>query len=91
MNENDYTEQYRGIIMLRKGRADDDDVWFATVGNHLVSNGVYKTKEELTESLENLNLETVCKIILGVVGRIIELSPKTENNESKHRKEHTRG
>ena len=78
MNEKDYTEQYRGIIMLRKGRVKDEDVWFATVGNQLVSNGVYKTKEELIESLESLNLETVCKIILGAVGRVIELSTKNE-------------
>ena len=78
MNENDYTEQYRGIIMLRKGREKDEDVWFATVGNQLVSDGAYKTKEKLIESLENLNLETVCKIILGAVGRVIELSTKNE-------------
>ena len=74
MNEKDYTEQYRGIIMLRKGKQDDEDIWFATVGNQPVSNGVYNTKEKLIESLENLNLETVCKIILGAVGRVIELS-----------------
>ena len=78
MKEENYTEQYRGIIILRKGRTDDEDVWFATVGNHLVSDGMYKTKEELIESLENLNLETVCKIILGVVGRMMELSTKNE-------------
>ena len=78
MKEENYTEQYKGLIMLRKGRTDDEDVWFATVGNHLVSDGVYKTKEELIESLENLNLETVCKIILGAVGRVIELSTKNE-------------
>ena len=78
MNENDYTEQYRGIIMLRKGKEKDEDVWFATVGNQLVSDGAYKTEEELIESLENLNLETVCKIILGAVGRVIELSTKNE-------------
>ena len=78
MNEENYTEQYRGIIMLRKGRTDDEDVWFATVGNQLVSDGMYKTKEELIECLENLSLETVCKIILGAVGRVIELSTKNE-------------
>lgn len=76
--EQEYTEQYRGIIMLRKGRANDEDIWFATVGNHLVSDGAYKTKEKLIESLENLNLETVCKIILGAIGRVIELSAKNE-------------
>ena len=78
MNEKDYTEQYRGIIMLRKGREKDEDVWFATVGRQIVSDGVYKTKKELIESLENLNLETICKIISGAIGRVIELSTNNE-------------
>lgn len=78
MKEENYTEQYQGLIMLRKGKEKDEDIWFATVGNQLVSDGAYKTKEKLIESLENLNLETVCKIILGVVGRVIELSTKNE-------------
>ena len=72
MNEENYTEQYKGIIILRKGKVKDEDVWFATVGKQLVSNGVYKTKEELIESLENLNLETICKIITGAFARAIE-------------------
>lgn len=71
MKEENYTEQYKGIIMLRKGLTDDEDVWFATVGKQLVSDGTYKTKEELIESLENLNLETVCKIVLGAFERAI--------------------
>ena len=79
MNEKNYTEQYRGIIMLRKGRENDEDIWFATVGNQLASDGAYKTKEELIESLEKLNLETICKIISGAIGRVIELS--TNNKE----------
>jgi hypothetical protein len=78
MNENDYTEQYKGIIMLRKGREKDEDVWFATVGRQIVSDGVYKTKKELIESLESLNLETICKIISGAIGRVIELSTNNE-------------
>ena len=81
MKEENYTEQYRGLIMLRKGRKDDEDVWFATVGNHLVSDGIYATKEELTRSLENLNLETVCRIILGAVGRAIEVSTNKNNGK----------
>lgn len=76
MKEENCTEQYKGIIILRKARVKDEEVWFATVGNQLVSNGVYKTKKELTESLENLSLETICKIIAGAFGRAIEL--KTE-------------
>lgn len=78
MKEKNYTEQYKGIIMLRKARVKDEDVWFATVGNQLVSDGVYKNKEELTKSLEKLNLETICKIIAGAFGRAIELSTKNK-------------
>ena len=78
MKEENYTEQYGGIIMLRKGRLNDEDVWFATVGHQLVSEGTYKTKEELIKKLEDLKLETVCKIISGVFGRVIELSSNIE-------------
>lgn len=76
MKEENYTEQYKGIIMLRKGRIDDEDIWFATVGNQLVSDGIFKTKEELVKNVEDLNLERVCKIIAGAFGRAIELSTK---------------
>ena len=79
MNEENYTEQYKGIIVLRKGRMGDEEIWFATVGNQMISNGVYKTKKELIESLEDLKLETVCKMILGAFGRILDLT--NENKE----------
>ena len=72
MNEENCTEQYKGIIMLRKARMEDEDVWFATVGKQLISDGVYETKEELIRSLENLNLETICKMIAGAFERAIE-------------------
>ena len=78
MKEKNYTEQYKGIIMLRKAKAKDEDVWFATVGNQLISKGAYKTKEELTKSLENLNLETICKIIAGAFARAIEFKNAIE-------------
>lgn len=74
MNEKDYTEQYKGIIILRKGRLNDEDVWFGTVGNQLVSDAAFKTKEELIDNLENLSLERVCKMIAGAFGRAVELT-----------------
>lgn len=78
MKEENYTEQYKGIIMLRKGQADGEEIWFATVGNQIVSDGAYKTKKELVENLENVDLERVCKMILGAFGRAIELSTKNK-------------
>lgn len=76
MKKENYTEQYKGIIMLRKGKSNDTEVWFATVGHQVVSDGAFKTKEELIENLENLSLERICKMILGAFGRAVELSTK---------------
>lgn len=74
MKKENCTEQYKGIIMLRKGMINNEDVWFATVGKQLVSDGAFKTKEELINNLEDLNLERVCKMIAGVFGRVVELA-----------------
>lgn len=71
--EKDYTEQYKGIIMLRKGKLEENEVWFATVGTMLVSDGTFKTKEELINNIENLTLDRVCKIMVGVANRILKL------------------
>ena len=68
----DYTEQYVGIIMLRKGRIKDDDVWFGTVGKQLVSDGAFGTKEELIDNLNNITLSRICRIVAGAFGRAIE-------------------
>lgn len=74
MKEENCTEQYKGIIILRKGKISDEDIWYATVGKQLVSDGGFKTKKELINNLEDLNLERVCKIIAGVFGRVVELA-----------------
>ena len=69
--EQAYTEQYAGIIMLRKGKYQDKDVWFGTIGNQLVSDGVFETKEKLIENLSNITLERICKMIAGAFERAI--------------------
>lgn len=69
----DYTEQYAGIIMLRKGKVEENEVWFGTVGNQLVSDGFFGTKEELLDNLSSVNLQRVCKIVAGAFGRAIDL------------------
>ena len=69
--EKEYTEALHGVIMLRKGRLEDRDVWFGTVGNQLVSDGVYETKRELIKNLENVTLEKICRIVAGAFERAI--------------------
>ena len=67
----DYTEQYNGIIMLRKGQIEDYDVWFGTVGNQLVSDGSFGSKEELIDNLNNITLNRICRIVAGAFERAI--------------------
>lgn len=73
----DYTEQYAGIIMLRKGRLEDYDVWFGTVGNQLVSDGTFRTKEELIDNLNNITLNKICKIVAGAFERAMTYKKET--------------
>lgn len=70
-NQN-YTEQYTGIIMLRKGKIEDHEVWFGTVGNQLVSDGAFGSKEELIDNLNNITLNRVCRIVAGAFERAIK-------------------
>ena len=77
--EQNYTEYYNGIIMLRKGILEDKEMWFGTVGNQLVSDGAFESKEKLVENLNNITIERICKIVAGAFARAIELS--TENKK----------
>lgn len=74
--EQNYTEYYNGIIMLRKGMLEEKEIWFGTVGNQLVSDGTYESKEELIDNLNNITIERICKIVAGAFARAIELSTK---------------
>ena len=51
-NNNDYTELYKGITRLVKTREHDKDVWFAVIGNMIVSRGTFNTKEDCVKELE---------------------------------------
>lgn len=81
MKEENCTEQYKGVIILRKGQIEEKEVWFGTVGNQLVSDGAFETKEELINNLEELTLDRVCKIIAGAFGRAIELSSSNKTGK----------
>lgn len=76
-----YTETLHGVIMLRKGKLEDKEVWFGTVGNQLVSDGAFENKEELINNLEELTLDRVCKLIAGAFSRAIELNNNKENKQ----------
>lgn len=75
--EQECTEALHGVIMMRKGKLEEQDVWFGTVGNQLVSDGAYNTKKELIENLENVTLERICKIVAGAFERAITYKKET--------------
>ena len=69
--EKEFTEALHGVIMLRKGKLEEREVWFGTVGNQLVSDGTFETKKELIKNLENVTLDKICKIVAGAFERAI--------------------
>lgn len=76
-DEQEYTEALHGVIMLRKGKLEEREVWFGTVGNQLVSDGAFESKKELIENLENVTLERICKIVAGAFERAITYKKET--------------
>lgn len=65
-NSNDCNEIYKGITRVIKTREKDEDVWFAVIGNTIVSRGTFKTKEECINDLEKTDYEQICKIALAI-------------------------
>lgn len=65
-NNNEYNEIYKGITRIIKTKEHDEDVWFAVIGNTIVSRGTFKTKEECLKDLETPDYEQICKIALAI-------------------------
>lgn len=61
-----FNEIYKGITRIVKTKENDEDVWFAVIGNTIVSRGTFKSKEECINDLELLDYEQICKIALAI-------------------------
>ena len=75
-NENDFNEIYKGITRIIKTKEKDEDVWFAVIGNTIVSRGTFKTKEECSKDLEKTDYEQICKIALAITTALKNYQPK---------------
>ena len=75
-NNNDYNEVYKGITRIIKTKEKDEDVWFAVIGNMIISRGTFKTKEECIKDLEKTDYEQTCKIALAIVTALKDYQPK---------------
>ena len=75
-NNNDFIEVYKGITRIVKTKEHDVDVWFAVIGNTIVSRGTFKTKEDCVKDLEKTDYEQICKIALAVTTALKDYKPK---------------
>ena len=46
-NNNEFNEIYKGITRTVKTKEHDEDVWFAVIGNMIISRGTFKKKRRL--------------------------------------------
>lgn len=75
-NKIDFNEIYKGITRVIKTKEHDEDVWFAVIGNTIVSRGTFKTKEDCIKDLEKLDYEQICKITIAVTTALKDYKPK---------------
>lgn len=73
---NDYNETYKGITRIIRTKKQDKEVWFAVIGNTIISRGVFETKEECIKDLETNDYEQNCKIALAVATALKDYKPK---------------
>ena len=76
---NDFNEIYKGITRIVKTKEHDEDVWFAVIGNTIISRKTFKAKEECINDLETPDYEQICKIALAVTTALKDYKPKKVN------------
>lgn len=75
-NNTEYTDIYKGITRIVKTREHDEDVWFAVIGDMIVSRGTFKTKEDCIKDLETPDYEQNCKIALAIAKALKDYRPE---------------
>lgn len=73
---NEFNETYKGITRIVKTKEHDVDVWFAVIGNTIVSRETFRTKEEVIKDLEETDYEQICKIALAIATALKDYQPK---------------
>lgn len=72
---------YKQIFTLRKG-GENGEKYFYTIGNVVLSSKLHDTEREAIEELENINLESIARMLVAVMatcnGMINEKIKNTE-------------
>lgn len=57
---------YKRIFSVRKG-GENGEKYFITLGNMVMSTRLHETKEEAIEELQEINIESVAKMLVAVM------------------------
>lgn len=75
------TKIYKQIFTLRKG-GENGEKFFYTIGNILLSSKLHNTEQEAFEELENINLDSIARMLVAVMSACNEMvNEKIKNKE----------
>lgn len=78
---NEETKIYKKVFTLRKG-GENGEKYFFTIGNMALSSKLHETEEEAIKELENINLESIAKMLIAVMTACNEtINEKLKNTE----------
>ena len=63
---------YKQIFTVRKG-GDNGEKYFITLGNMVMSTRLHETEEEAIEELQEINIESVAKMLVAVMSACEEM------------------
>ena len=69
---NEEKKIYKQVFTLRKG-GESGEKYFFTIGNMVLSSKLHDTEKEAIEELENINLESIAKMLVAVIAVCSEL------------------
>ena len=69
---NEEKKIYKQVFTLRKG-GENGEKYFFTIGNMVLSSKLHDTEKEAIEELENINLESIAKMLVAVMTACSEL------------------
>lgn len=73
---------YKQVFTLRKG-GENGDKYFYTIGNIILSTKLHETEEDATKEIENINLESVARMLVAVMNVCYEMINENLNNKKK--------
>lgn len=76
------TKIYKNVFTIRKG-GENGEKFFVTLGNMLMSKKLHDTEEEAIKELENLNLESIAKMLIAVINACNEMINNALKNKEK--------